>query len=144
MSDKGNDIAKNIWLAGLGAYGSKLNEAVGKVGKETNKFFDELVEKGKTLEAETTERVNKAKELSTVSIEERIGRVRHSLGFDAKQDPQIRALAKKVAALEKKLDALTGAAKTSKTKAAAKKKPRASKKSAAKKKTARKSASKKA
>lgn len=135
MSDKGSDIAKNIWLAGLGAYGSKLNEAVGKVGKETNKYFDELVEKGKTLEAETTERVNKAKELSTISIEDRIGRVRHSLGFDAKQDPQIRTLAKRVALLEKKLDALTGASTSSKT---------SKTKSAAKKKTARKSASKKA
>ena len=141
MSDKGSDIAKNIWLAGLGAYGSKLNEAVEKVGKGTSKYFDELVEKGKSLEAETSERVNKAREFSTISIEERIERVRHGLGFDSKQDPQLKALIKKVASLEKKLNTLMDAVEpTLRTRT----KPRSTKKSTSKKKTARKTKSKKA
>lgn len=141
MSDKGSDIAKNIWLAGLGAYGSKLNEAVEKVGKGTSKYFDELVEKGRTLEAETSQRVNKAREFSTISIEDRIERVRHGLGFDGKQDPQVKALAKRVAALEKKLNALLDAADSTAKKQS---KPRMAKKSTSKKKTTRKTNSKKA
>ncbi len=140
MSDKRSDIAKNIWLAGLGAYGSKLNEAVEKVGKGTSKVFDELVEKGKSLETETSERVSKARELSTISIEDRIDRVRHSLGFDGKQDPQIKALTKKVASLEKKLDMLIDRV-DPKLKTPTKK--RAAKKSTSKKKTARKTRPKK-
>ncbi len=141
MSEKGSDIAKNIWLAGLGAYGSKLNEAVEKVGKGTSKYFDELVEKGKSLEAETSERVNKAREFSTISIEDRIERVRHGLGFDHKQDPQLTALTKRVAALEKKLGKLMD---TIEPKSKTRTKSRSAKKSTSKKKTVRKTKSKKA
>jgi hypothetical protein len=82
---------------------------------------------------ETSERVNKAREFSTISIEDRIERVRHGLGFDGKQDPQLKALTRRVAALEKKLNALMDASK-----------PRTAKKSASKKKTTRKTKSKKA
>lgn len=45
IADKASEVAKSIWLAGLGAYGKAFDEAVtqyGKVSKETSKVFDDL------------------------------------------------------------------------------------------------------
>ena len=53
--DKTSDIAKNIWLAGLGAYGKALSDAKGRLdeaAKEPPRLFRELVEKGVNLEDE--------------------------------------------------------------------------------------------
>ena len=47
-SDKASEIAKNIWLAGLGAYGKAFDEAhdrLDKAAKEPPRLFKELVEK---------------------------------------------------------------------------------------------------
>ena len=48
LTDKAGDVAKSIWLAGLGAYGKAFDEAVnqyGKVSKETSKMFDDRINK---------------------------------------------------------------------------------------------------
>ena len=91
MAEKASDLAKNIWLAGLGAYGKALDEAHGqyekvseKVNKESSRLFDELVAKGKKLEGETTSKLNEVKEKSSASLEERLAQVKGSLNFTSK------------------------------------------------------------
>ena len=91
MAEKAGDLAKNIWLAGLGAYGKALDEAQGqyekvseKVSKESSRLFDELVAKGKKLEGETSEKLSEVKEKSTATLEERLAQVKGSLAFTSK------------------------------------------------------------
>ena len=114
ITDKAGDMAKSIWLAGLGAYGKAFDEAVtqyGKVSKETTKLFDELVEKGRRLDSESHSKLTKAKSKTTATIEERINKVRESVnlpslsggGADA---AKIDELNSKVDVLSEKLDAL--------------------------------------
>ena len=55
VSDKASEIAKNIWLAGVGAYGRAVDEAQGrleKAGVEPPKLFKDLVKAGAALEEE--------------------------------------------------------------------------------------------
>ncbi len=55
VSDKASEIAKNIWLAGLGAYGKAFDEAqdrLDKASKEPPRLFKDLVKKGEELEDE--------------------------------------------------------------------------------------------
>ena len=91
MAEKAGDLAKNIWLAGLGAYGKALDEAQGqyekvseKVSKESSRLFDELVAKGKKLEGETSDKLSEVKEKSTATLEERLAQVKSSLSFTSK------------------------------------------------------------
>ena len=44
-----DEIAKNIWLAGLGAYGKSIDEA-NKVSDKSSTLFEELVAKGTKIE----------------------------------------------------------------------------------------------
>jgi poly(hydroxyalkanoate) granule-associated protein len=51
--NEGMEIARKIWLAGVGAYGRVYQEAAGRVEKVTgaaNEMFDQLVEKGEQVE----------------------------------------------------------------------------------------------
>ena len=164
MADKksggSNDTAKNIWLAGLGAYGKAFNEAKDKLdeaAKEPPRLFRELVEKGMRLEDEVKDSISSMRKSRASSVEERINRVRESFNFSIGRGDELTALHEKVDALTAKVDALSAAlAKTTKKapakrktapkkapvrkKAAARKKAPAKKKPAAKKKApARKS-----
>lgn len=113
LTDKASEMAKSIWLAGLGAYGKAFDEAVnqyGKVSKETSKMFDELVEKGRKLDAESHSKLTEAKSKTTATIEERINKVRQSVNLgnlsitgDAGRIEELNA---KVDILSEKLDAL--------------------------------------
>lgn len=113
LTDKASEMAKSIWLAGLGAYGKAFDEAVaqyGKVSKETTKMFDELVEKGRVLDTESHSKLAEAKSKTTATIEERINKVRSSVnigslagGADASKLEELHA---KVDVLSEKLDAL--------------------------------------
>lgn len=114
LTDKASEMAKNIWLAGLGAYGKAFDEAVaqyGKVSKESSKLFDELVAKGQKLDAESHSKLAEAKTKTTATIEERINKVRSSVnigsltkgGADA---DRLEELSAKVDVLSEKLDAL--------------------------------------
>ena len=53
VTDKASEIAKNIWLAGVGAYGKAVDDAQGRLEKtamEPPKLFRELVKAGTALE----------------------------------------------------------------------------------------------
>jgi DNA-binding ferritin-like protein len=104
VTDKASDIAKSIWLAGLGAYGKAFDEAherYEKVSKDTTRMFDELVAKGKKLEDTTSTKLSNARNSTTTSLEERIAKVRHNLGFG---QPGVEDLARQIDALHEKLD----------------------------------------
>ena len=58
VTDKAGEIAKNIWLAGVGAYGKAVEDAQGrleKAGMEPPKLFKELVKAGTALEDDARE-----------------------------------------------------------------------------------------
>ncbi len=134
MAEKASDLAKNIWLAGLGAYGKALDEAHGqyekvseKVNVESSRLFDELVAKGKKLEDETQDKLSEVKEKSSASLEDRLANVKESLSFTSKGSEA----ADELATISKKLDLVIEALGASAKKPAAKK-PAAKKASAAK------------
>ena len=103
VTEKASDMAKSIWLAGLGAYGKVFDEAherYEKVSKDTTRMFDELVAKGKKLEDSTSTRLSSAASSTSASLEERIARVRNSLGFGHSDED----LAKRIDEMNDKLD----------------------------------------
>ena len=59
VTDKAGEIAKNIWLAGVGAYGKAVEDAQGRLEKamEPPKLFRDLVKAGSALEDEAREAV---------------------------------------------------------------------------------------
>ena len=62
-----DQITRNIWLAGLGAYDKGYESASNTVTKSQS-IFDELVERGRKLEADTTQTITSNKEkLASVS-----------------------------------------------------------------------------
>lgn len=156
VTDKASEIAKNIWLAGVGAYGKAVEDAQGRLEKamEPPKLFRDLVKAGSALEEdarEALENTNAARH----SVEERIGKVRENFHMQRPaRIEDISALQKKVDQLTRKVDKLSkalaeqgvlkpkpkrkkaAASSASKKKAAAKKAPR-KKTAPAKKTTAR-------
>ena len=119
MAEKASELAKNIWLAGLGAYGKAVDEAQGQYEKvsgkvtekvedvksstseESTKLFDELVAKGKKLEDETTEKLSEVKEKTSSNLEDRLAQVKSSLSFSSRGDGNLEA---QLDDLSKKLD----------------------------------------
>lgn len=105
VSNQASDLAKSIWLAGLGAYGRAYDEAQGryeKASKETPRLFQELVSKGSDFESQARSKLEEVTTIgTTASIEERISKMRASLGFGHT------ASADDLSRLEKKLDALS-------------------------------------
>ena len=60
--DKTEELARKIWLAGLGAYGQGFNNIQGgydKMSDKTRHFFDGLVEQGTKIEAEAKSTIGK-------------------------------------------------------------------------------------
>jgi len=136
-NDKPTDIARNIWLAGLGAYGKAIRDAQGKLGeaaREPPRLFRELVEKGSRLEDEVRDSLSNIRKTSSLSVEERISRVRDTFHLNLVRNDEIQAIHARLDTLEKKLDALA-ADKPKRKATAAKKKPAARKKAPAGKKT---------
>lgn len=115
VSDKAGEIAKNIWLAGLGAYGKALDQAqdrLDKAGKEPPRLFRDLVAKGEALEDEVKETISSAKESGTSSVEERIRKVREN--FNLSLNPRQHEIAEinaKLDVLTAKIDAIAAAMK---------------------------------
>ena len=128
LADKASETAKNIWLAGLGAYGKALDEAqdqfdkvTDKVNKESTRLFDELVAKGKKLESETSEKLTEAKEKSSANLEDRLTQVKESLTFTSKaaqQSDQLDEVSKKLDLIIEALGAKKAPAKKKTAKAA--------------------------
>lgn len=146
VADKASEIAKNIWLAGLGAYGKAFDEArdrLDEASKEPPRLFKELVKKGEHLEDEVRDSLSTIRKSRAHSVEERIQRVRDNfaMSLPAKAE-QLAEISNKLDVLTAKVDALSKAlekkparkakAKTpakSKVKAPARKKPATRKKS---------------
>ena len=114
-ADKNTDIARSIWLAGLGAYGRALDEAVNryeqassKVSKDTPKLFKELVKRGLELENSTLRKVNDSELVkTTASIEDRLKRMRSNLGFGLTSNAQdLERIEQKLDLLMEKIDRL--------------------------------------
>lgn len=117
-AEKAGEIAKKIWLAGLGAYGKafdgasdqmdKINEHYEKMSKDTSKLFEDLVAKGKKLDSESQEKISEVKSKTSSTIEERINKVRSSLHFGGNAADTAQ-LNEKIDALTAKVDALLDA-----------------------------------
>ncbi|TCO77247.1 phasin family protein [Chromatocurvus halotolerans] len=131
MTDKASEIAKNIWLAGVGAYGRAVDEAHGrleKAGVESPKLFRDLVKAGEALEEEAQEALQ-AGQQARHSVEERINRVRDNFNLQRPvKGEDLLALHEKIDRLNNKVDALSaalaasGVVKTPRKKAAPRKK----------------------
>ena len=131
MSDKpkkDKDIARKIWLAGIGAYGRAIGdatEAYAKMGRETTKIFDDLVGKGEVLESQVATAaksyVPEFAEKQRAQVEDRMERMKAALGLSeatADQKEQIDRLEERLDALEEKIDAILEAVSKPKPKAA--------------------------
>ena len=152
VTDKAGEIAKNIWLAGVGAYGKAVDEAQGrleKAGVEPPKLFRELVKAGAALEEEARDALQVG-QTARSSVEDRISRVRENFNLQRPaRGEDLLALHEKIDRLANKVDALASAMaeqgavkaprkKATRKKAAARKKAPARKKTAARKSPARK------
>lgn len=63
-TDKLENIAKQIWLAGLGAYGRSFDEVQNrfeKMNDESQRLFEELVARGEQLQADAEKRLDEGK-----------------------------------------------------------------------------------
>lgn len=99
VADKASEIARNIWLAGVGAYGRAVEEAQGRLEKamEPPKLFRDLVKVGAALEEDARQGTVAARH----SVEERINRVREN--FHNQRPARI----EDVVSLHRKIDQLT-------------------------------------
>jgi ABC-type transporter Mla subunit MlaD len=112
VSDKASEIAKNIWLAGLGAYGKAFDDAqdrIDKAAKEPPRLFKELVEKGSQIEDEVRDSLSNIRKSSAETVEERIGRVRETLNLNLNRSQELLEVNRKLDALTAKVDALSEA-----------------------------------
>ena len=111
VTDKASEIAKNIWLAGVGAYGKAVEDAQGRLEKamEPPKLFRELVKAGTALEEDAREALESTA-AARHSVEDRISRVREN--FHMQRPARIEDLSvphKKVDQLTRKVEKLSKA-----------------------------------
>ena len=102
------DMARKVWLAGIGAYGKGYEEVKGRfeaLSTDSNKLFDELVVKGEKLETEGKSKFAEvqAKISNKADLKNRVQDLRTKLGLN-KTDPD-----QKIEALNVKIDSLTTA-----------------------------------
>ena len=160
-SKKTTDIARRIWLAGIGAYGKAFEEGraqLEKLSDSSGGLFDQLAEKGEKIETaakvQGMKLAGKASEVrEDLGVEDRISAMRERLsgavpGLGGGDSARMDRLEAKLDAIESKLDAVLKKqsspkrATTQRTaKTTAKKAP--AKKPAAKKAPAKKPAAKK-
>lgn len=107
VTDRASEIAKSIWLAGVGAYGKAVDEAQDTLKKATPqspKLFRDLVKAGAALEEEASE----AKAAAKSSVEDRIARVRDNFQMQRlARSEDLDSLHKKLDKLTRKVDALS-------------------------------------
>jgi polyhydroxyalkanoate synthesis regulator phasin len=111
VTDKASEIAKNIWLAGVGAYGKAVDEAQGRLERamEPPKLFRDLVKAGSALEEDARSALE-ASAAAKSSVEQRIQRVRDNFHMQRPaRIEDIAALQKKVDQLSRKVDKLAKA-----------------------------------
>jgi polyhydroxyalkanoate synthesis regulator phasin len=102
------EMARKVWLAGIGAYGKGYQEVKGRfetLSTDSNKLFAELVEKGESLETQGKSKFSEAKSKVTAKadINNRVDALRSKLGFDQSEEDL------KIEELNAKIDALTKA-----------------------------------
>jgi polyhydroxyalkanoate synthesis regulator phasin len=102
------EMARKVWLAGIGAYGKGYEEVKGRFEAfttDSNSLFDELVVKGEMLESEGKGKVKEVqtKVAAKVEIETRIETVRTKLGLNKTESDT------KIEELNAKIEALTAA-----------------------------------
>ena len=138
VTDKASEIAKNIWLAGVGAYGRAVDEAQGrleKAGVEPPKLFRDLVKAGAALEEEAREAIE-AGQNARSSVQDRINRVRESFNLQRPaRGEDLLALHEKIDRLSNRIDALTETLNASALVKPQRKKSAPGRKTAAKRKT---------
>lgn len=97
-TDTVQKFARNVWLAGLGAYGKgaqTVTDTIDKAYVESNQLFNELVDKGAEIQTSL-----EAKLKQQTLFETKVDEVREKLGLNQNvSDEQIDALAAKVDAL---------------------------------------------
>ena len=136
-AEKATDVARRIWLAGVGAYGQAVDDAqetVNRVTKETGHMFEELVSKGVALESKLSESGVPSRKEAMQSVEDRRNRMRDLLGlnvFDRDEATEIKNLSAQIEKLSAKVDALS-AKNAAASKPAAKVKAKAAPKTKAK------------
>jgi len=111
VTDKASEIAKHIWLAGLGAYGKAVEDAQGRLEKamEPPKLFKDLVKAGSALEEDAREALGNTAS-ARQSVEDRIARVRDNFYMQRPARVEdLAALQKKIDRLNRKVDALNRA-----------------------------------
>ncbi len=114
VSDKASEIAKNIWLAGLGAYGRAFDEAQERIDKATKppRLFKDLVKKGAKLEDEVKDSLANIRKSRTSSVEERISKVRENFNLNLTgRSDELAEINAKLDKLTRKVDALAKAMK---------------------------------
>lgn len=102
------DMARKVWLAGLGAYGKGYEELTGRIealSTDSNKLFEELVAKGKKLEKEGKVKAEEVKNdvAAKTGFDSGLESVRTRLGLNNTDNDQ------KIEELSAKIDALTAA-----------------------------------
>lgn len=115
------DMARRIWLAGIGAYGGAFSEAqssLSKAGAKTSKKFDELVAKGEVIEKTVDTKGRQAvKKITTppsfpldasFSLDDRIKKMRDRLGLtpEISSTPETQTTHNDFAQLEQRLENL--------------------------------------
>jgi len=130
--DKVQHFARNVWLAGLGAYGKgseTLTQKLDKAYEESNQLFNDLVSKGTEIQTSLEAKLN-----AQNRFENKVDEVREKLGLnESASEQQIDELTAKVDALtdivaqlaERRLAEAQQAAKTVDEKPARTRKPRA-------------------
>lgn len=117
--EQAESLARRIWLAGLGAYGTSMEDAqgqLGRAGEEASRLFQELVEKGQRIEEqsratlrnrldEARHRISERAQSNTRSVEEMIQRVRDKIGIDAAVAAPLDALTQRVEGIARRLGA---------------------------------------
>lgn len=109
-----NDIARKIWLAGIGAYGRAVSDAqdsLSRVGIETSKLFDDLVRRGEeledTIESRGRELADRVRNAPALSFQERIKGMREKLKLRPSwtDDDRLSAIEERLDRIERQLDA---------------------------------------
>jgi len=110
------DVARKIWLAGIGAYGrafSDAQESLAKISDETTKHFEDLVQRGEEIEDAVETRGREiAKRVTTpsFSMEDRIKEMRERLKLGAVGgETRLDDIEARLGAIEDKLDQLIAA-----------------------------------
>jgi len=103
-TDKIEKLAKQIWLAGLGAYGRSFDEIQNryeKINSESQKLFDELVARGEQLQANAEEKLQDGKS----DLERRIEKLKSytALPVNSQLNDQLSEVNRKLDSLNKDL-----------------------------------------